>query len=71
LARQAHITFMATTLIRDDAKQAAGTKAGPRGVYRGIRLVKPAVPPRTPLASLRKAVDAAFVKHADAIGRIK
>ena len=62
---------MATTLIRDDAKYAAVTKAGARGVYRGIRLVKPAVPPRTPLASLRKAVDAAFVKHADAIGRIK
>ena len=62
---------MATTLISDDAKQATGTKTSVRGVYRGIRLVKPAVPPRTPLASLRKAVDAAFVKHADAIGRIK
>ena len=62
---------MATTLTRNDAKPAAGAKVGARGVYRGIRLVKPAVPPRTPLASLREAVDAAFVKHADAIGRIK
>ena len=62
---------MATTRIRTDESTSARSKAGADGVYRGIRLVKPAVPPRTPIASLRKAVQTAFDKNADAIGRIK
>lgn len=59
---------MATTRIRTDESASA---RGEAGIYRGIRLVKPAVPPRTPIASLRKVVQAAFDKNADAIGRIK
>lgn len=58
---------MATTQISSEVKRPTAAK----GVYRGIRLVKPAVPPRTPIASLREAVKAAVVKNADAIGRIK
>ena len=61
---------MATTGTKTDAAPSAHGKAR-AGVYRGIRLVKPAVPPRTPIATLRKAVQAAFVKNADAIRRIK
>ena len=70
-ARQVHVNAMATTQIRTRATRLRATKVGPGGVYRGIRLVKPAVPPRTPIASLRKAVKEAFVKNADAVGRIK
>lgn len=62
---------MATTHISTAEEPAPRAKAGISGVYRGIRLVKPAVPPRTPLASLREAVKAAVAKNADAIGRIK
>ncbi|RSV14865.1 hypothetical protein CA235_10080 [Sphingomonas sp. ABOLF] len=62
---------MATTRTRTDEAAPTRSKAGADGIYWGIRLVKPAVPPRTRVASLRKAVETAFDKNADAIGRIK
>lgn len=68
---QAHIAAMATTQTRTEEKRRPPAKVDGAGVYRGIQLIKPAVPPRTPIASLRKAVKAAVVKNADAIGRIK
>ena len=39
--------------------------------YRGVKLLAPAVPPKTPLRELRKAVDAALAKHSHAFAKGK
>ena len=61
---------MTTRFIIGQTSSAQG-EAGVNDVHRGIRLPKPAVPPRTPIAALRKAVQTAFDQNAGAIRRIK
>jgi hypothetical protein len=57
----------ATKTSRAKAKSSATRPAS----YRGVKLLAPAVPPKTPLRQLQKAVDAAVAKHAHAFTKGK
>jgi hypothetical protein len=61
--------------MKKAATRSGNAKANPpehgTGSYRGVKLLTPAVPPKTPLRELQKAVDAAVAKHAHAFAKEK